>query len=182
MQSLTDTQLLPLKVDALKLCQQRGRVSGVLPLGRLQRLASQLYSTEGEAKVDLVFAVDDQSRKTIGGSVQAVLPVICQRCLGRLDFAVATELALALVWNDDQAACLPRSLDPIMMEAEDLDLEEIVEEELLLALPLVAVHEEGFCQQPKHLADANGDSEVVIEKRENPFQVLAALKQEAKDK
>lgn len=180
MQSPTTTQLLPGRVDALKLCQQGAKISGVLPLGRLKRLSDQLYAADGDVKADLVFGVDDQSRKTIGGNLEVVLPVICQRCLDRLDIAVKPEISLALVWNDDQASHLPRSLDPILMDGEDLDLLEIVEEELLLALPLVAIHDDGLCQPPASLIEENIDSEVVVEKKENPFQVLATLKSEAK--
>lgn len=181
MRSPAATQLLPASVDALKFCQQGLRVSGVLPLTGLQRLSQQLYLAEGDAQAELSFAVDEQSRKVVNGHVEAVLPLVCQRCLERIDTPVAVELALALVWNDDQAAQLPRSLDPVLMETEELDLATIVEEELLLALPLVAMHEEGACQPPQRLAADQALDNGSGEQRVNPFQVLAALKSGVKD-
>jgi uncharacterized protein len=66
------------------------------------------------------------------------------------------------------------------MDGEDLDLLEIVEEELLLALPLVAIHDEGVCQPPKLLVEQVVVDEPV-ETKVNPFQVLAALKSSAKN-
>jgi uncharacterized protein len=178
MRSLTTNQLLPGSVDALKLCQQGVRVSGFLPLANLQRLSRQLYVAEGVVQAELAFGVDEQSRKTINGHLEATLPLVCQRCLERHDVAVTSEFALALVWNDDQAARLPRTLDPIQMEGEELDLLEIVEEELLLALPLVALHEPGVCQPPELLNQPVDDASV--EEKTNPFQVLASLKLEGK--
>ena len=178
MRSLTTNQLLPVSIDALKFCQQGVQVSGFLPLARLQRLSQQLYVAEGEVRAELSFGLDQQSRKTVSGHLEAVLPLVCQRCLERIDISVATELSLALVWNDDQAAQLPRTLDPVVMDGEDLDLLEIVEEELLLALPLVAIHDEGVCQPPELLVEQVVDEPV--ETKVNPFQVLAALKSSAK--
>lgn len=178
MRSLTANQLLPGSVDALKLCQQSVKVSGFLPLANLQRLSRQLYVAEGDVQAELVFSIDEQSRKTISGHLEAALPLVCQRCLERLDVTVTSEFALALVWNDDQAAQLPRTLDPVLMEGEELDLLEIVEEELLLALPLVALHEPGVCQPPELLNQSVDDE--AVEERINPFQVLASLKLEGK--
>jgi len=180
MRSLTTNQLLPGSVDALKLCQQGVTVSGFLPLVQLQRLSNQLYVPEGNVQVELRFGLDEQSRKTITGQLQATVPLICQRCLERLDVDITSEPSLALVWNKDQIAQLPRVLDPVLMDGEDLDLHDIVEEELLLALPLVAIHEVGTCQPPKLLTEQLIEDEPE-EKRVNPFQVLATLKSEAKN-
>ncbi|HSC74912.1 MAG TPA: YceD family protein [Pseudomonadales bacterium] len=180
MRSLTTNQLLPGSVDALKLCQQGVNVSGFLPLAGLQRLSSQLYVQEGIVQVELVFGRDEQSRKTITGHIEAVLPLVCQRCLERLDVDVASELSLALVWSEDQVVQLPRALDPVVMDGEDLDLHDIVEEELLLALPLVAIHEVGTCEPPQLLAVEQLIDSEPVEKKVNPFKVLAALKTEAK--
>jgi uncharacterized protein len=178
MRSLTTNQLLPGSVDALKLCQQGVTVVGFLPLANLQRLASQLYLAEGNVQVRLSFGLDEQSRKTVNGQLEATLPLVCQRCLERLDSAIDTEFALALVWNDDQAAQLPRTLDPVLMESEELDLLGIVEDELLLALPLVAVHEQGSCEPPALLGESILGDEHQAGEKVNPFQVLAALKLE----
>ena len=180
MRSLKNYQLLPVSIDALKLCQQGVQISGFFPLLRLQRLSQQLYIAEGNVQTELSFGVDQQSRKIVSGHLEAVLPLVCQRCLERIDISVTTELSLALVWNDDQAAQLPRTLDPVFMDGEDLDLLEIVEEELLLALPLVAIHDEGVCQPPKILVE-QVDVDEPVETKVNPFQMLAALKTTVKN-
>lgn len=172
--------LLPTKVDAIKFCQQGIQISGFLPLIGLHRLAHELQVDDGKVFACLFLNIDEQSRKTVTGRVEAVLPVTCQRCLGRMEVVVTSEVALGLVWSDDQAARLPRYLDPILMASEELSIEDVIEDELLLALPLVAMHESGVCEVP-------GSSKATLlidnfaEEKVNPFQVLAVLKKDTEN-
>ena len=173
-------QVLPHSVDALKLCQQRAVVSGFVSLAMLPRLSAQLHTVEGSAFAELAFGVDEQSRRILTGRVTALLPLVCQRCLEGIAITVESEPALALVWNDEQASHLPRSLDPVLLESPELDLYTIVEDELLLAMPLVAHHESGTCVAPP-LNIEQPDLDQDDDEKENPFQVLASLKSVVKD-
>lgn len=172
-------QLLPQSVDALKFCQQRASVTGSVLLAALPRLTAELQRVDGVVQVELVFGLDEQSRKIIQGHVEAVLPLLCQRCMQGLDVPVSVDLRLGLVWTDEQAAQLPRSLDPVQMETQELDLYAIVEEELLLAMPLVAHHEQGVCEPPQRVTEPQ--VAMPVAEKENPFQVLAALKSAVKN-
>jgi uncharacterized protein len=173
-------QNLPHHVDALKLCQQRAQVSGAVSLTDLPRVAAQLHEVDGKAHAELVFDIDEQARRIIKGQIKASLQLVCQRCLEGIAVTVEPELSLALVWNDEQAGNLPRWLDPVLMEEPDLDLYVIVEDELLLALPLVAHHDTGACNPPvvssEHISFEQPADDQSVEKKENPFQVLANLK------
>ncbi len=172
-------QLLPRTVEALKFCQQRALVSGLVNLSDMPRLAAQLNEVTGAAEAELAFGVDEQGRRVVTGRISALLPLLCQRCLAGNVIAVAPELSLALVWNDEQASHLPRSLDPVVMEGQELDLYAIVEDELLLSLPLVANHEMGQCEAP--MSPVLQEKPLEVEVKINPFQVLASLKTVAKD-
>lgn len=167
---------LPPHIDAVKLCQQGGRLSGDVPFARLARLAEQLCHQDGQAHVDWQFGLDEQSRKVIHGTVDAVVPLACQRCLEQVDVAVHADTSLALVWSDEQAAQLPRTLDPVLMETDVLDMFAAAEDELLLALPIVAAHAEGVCQAAPISIEETPAEPVAGEKKTNPFQVLASLK------
>ncbi len=172
MPTLAPKHTLLRSADALKFCQQQVAVSGVVRLAELPRLAASLREAEGEALVDVAFGVDQQKRKVLSGRLQAVLPLVCQRCLDSIDWPVVGQFSLALVWNDEQASQLPSTLDPVLMDSEELDLYAIVEDELLLALPLVAHHEAALCRAPSHtvtLLDIDAD------RKKNPFQVLSGL-------
>lgn len=169
--------VLPRYVDAVRLCQQHASVSGRLPLSAMSRLSAHLVSAEGEADAVLAFGLDEQMRRTLTGQVSATVAVVCQRCLDTMHVPLVCELSLALVWTDEQAAQLPKSLDPVVLEDQELDVYSILEDELLLALPLAPVHDTGQCEPP--VMPEPLDSVVPV--KENPFQVLAALKSGAVD-
>ena len=175
MSNQTPRHTLPHAVEALKCCQQQVRIQGTVPLASLPRLASQLQCTDGEASVTLAFHTDEQARRRVDGSLAAVLPLVCQRCLDVVEVPVTATLSLALVWNDEQAARLPRSLDPVVMTDQELDLHAVVEEELLLAMPLVPQHAAGQCETPAMSPVEQAEPDVPAA-RDNPFQVLANLK------
>jgi uncharacterized protein len=179
MSEQTHKHSLPRSVDALKLCQQGAVVSGSVNLAELPRIVEQLYTVAGKADAELAFDVDEQSRRILTGQIKAVLSLTCQRCLGGVEVTVEPTLNLAIVLNDEQAGRLPRSLDPLLIEGEELDLFAVVEDELLLSLPLAAHHEIGVCQPPEHAEQE--DAPVLVVEKENPFKVLASLKTPAKN-
>ncbi|HNE25622.1 MAG TPA: YceD family protein [Pseudomonadales bacterium] len=176
MHSASTSQSLPPHVDAVKLCQQGGRLSGGVSFVQLERLAQQLCDTDGQAHADWLFSLDEQSRKVIHGSVDALVSLVCQRCLEPVQVAVHADTALALVWSDEQAAQLSRTLDPVLMETDMLDVLATVEDELLLALPIVAAHEAGTCQAAQIHSEETPVDVMAGAKKINPFQVLANLK------
>ncbi len=84
---------------------------------------------------------------------------------------------LAIVWSDDQARQLPRDLDPLIVDTQEVALREIVEEELMLALPPFSYHKAEECGEI--LAEYRGPTaaeEVPAAEKPNPFDVLAQLK------
>ena len=91
MHSEPTSQPLPPHIDAVKLCQQGGSLSGEVSFVRLERLAEQLCHQNGQARVDWQFELDAQSRKVIHGTVDAVVPLVCQRCLEQVDVAVRAD-------------------------------------------------------------------------------------------
>ena len=87
------------------------------------------------------------------------------------------DVDLVLVWSEDQAKALPADLDPLLVTEERLSLAELLEEELLLALPLVALHDE--CPRPASTGsepEPEGDPDDTQTNPDNPFAVLARLK------
>ena len=89
---------------------------------------------------------------------------------------VETYNLLAVVWNDEDARRLPRSIDPLMVGEEPCNLWELVEEELILGMPGFSYHEAEDCNEllagisaPEAEAGEEGE-------KPNPFNVLAQLK------
>jgi uncharacterized protein len=78
-------------------------------------------------------------------------------------------VALAMVWAEKEIPSLPSRFEGVVVGADPSDLYELVEEELLLALPLVAAHAPGTCPSDPGMPEPE---EVSESRRENPFAVL----------
>ncbi|MBQ0929655.1 DUF177 domain-containing protein [Ideonella sp. 4Y16] len=168
----------PLKLDMAAFAGDHGELAGDWPLQTLPRLAE---SAMPEASADAVvhWQARGELRPLPDGTAEVWLQLkadvrlalCCQRCLGPVEETVALDRALRFVADEHQAAALDAELEDDVLSLERaLDLRELVEDELLLALPLVPRHAD--CPQPLPLA---GDDEPE-EERPNPFAVLAALK------
>ncbi len=163
---------LPARGDPWKFAQQGVTLSGLVPLASLLRLALALREPGGDARAELRFGRDEQGRRVLTGSVEAELPLECQRCLETVLFPVRSEFALALVADDETAASLPQHLEPWIVTEDQASFHDVIEEELLLSLPTVAVHPEPCIDEGLM---SRGDA-VADEPRKNPFQVLEQLK------
>lgn len=141
----------------------------------LQRFRSLLTEDAGAIDVVLHFSRDEENRYVVDVSVRADVTVTCQRCLEPKREQLDCGSKLGIVWTDQEAAVLPRHLDPLIVEEQSCDLREVVEDELILALPAFSYHDTQAC---KKLTETYSDP--VIEEpgaqRPNPFEVLAQLK------
>ena len=133
-----------------------------LPVTDLPRLAASLAGNDGVVRATVDFArVDGVPRLHVGADVEVTL--ICQRCLQPMQVLLEGESQVALVENLAQADALPEDVEPVWVESRKVDLREVVEEELLLALPLVPMHEadDDECDAAADVAGAAGMPMVV---------------------
>lgn len=169
---------LPREVSPLKYADQGRTLSGVIALSQLPRVMDVIEDEgEGDVEIELEFSCDEQRQRLLKGKLGASVALLCQRCLEPVRLPVASEFTLGMVLNDEQARNLPKSYEPLMVEPEHLDLYDVVEEELLLSLPMFAYHEHCQAQMGK-IADAK--EKVELTKKPNPFSVLSVLKQNQK--
>ncbi len=73
--------------------------------------------------------------------VSAKVELVCQRCLDNVAYALKSKTTLTVVRDDEEAKRLLKELEPLLVDDDELDLYQLVEEELSLALPSVALHE-----------------------------------------
>lgn len=167
-------------VEPFELATQRRTLEGRLPVSSFPRLMLSLSTDDieilGRYQVDYVlnFDVDESGVPGITGKVKTVLPLECQRCMEEMEFPVSVNLKLALVKSRQAAQELPENYDPLLvLHDEEISVESIIEDELILALPQVAMHEIKDC--PKGESFLNTEDGAASQ-RENPFAVLAKLK------
>jgi len=104
--------------------------------------------------------------------VHGTVPMTCQRTLKRFRQTIDSRSSLGLVASEDQISVLPENLEPKLVPEGKLKLVEIVEDELLLALPLVP-------RDPDSApVEHAGDSVVATDPHESdgPFAELARLR------
>jgi uncharacterized protein len=166
------SQRLPDHLDPWRFADLGNRISGAFELETLPRLAACLVDTDGEVRFDLEFYRNGSRRPCLRGQVTALLYLECQRCLEKMELPVDSRISLAFVESLDEAERLPEDLDPQLVEEGRVSLRDLIEDELLLALPQVALHPEGTCAP--YVAES-GDR-IGEEKRANPFAVLEQLK------
>ena len=147
---------------------ERGRsYKGTIPLSQLGRLGDTLIDNKGVAQYELLFAKEDKVC-TLAGRVTADLVLECQVCLDKMICPVAADTRLGIVSSLDEAAMLPDEYEPLLVVERKITLKEIVEEELLLAIPIIPRHEQ--------CSIANVVDQSPMQKKDNPFSVLADLK------
>ena len=163
---------LPTTIKPVKLARQEGKLSGFMPLKQLVNLSADCVSDEGRVEADLAMKME-QSRPELHGTANASVKLVCQRCLEPVDVEVSVKIALGFVQTEAQMAELLESLEPFMFEEEEIPLADVLEQELILALPIVAYHE--ACE-PYPYAGKEEAEAAVAEEKPNPFAVLEQLK------
>jgi uncharacterized protein len=156
------TGSLPDFIDPLEFVDKRKRIRGSLPLNRMERLKGVILNPEGKVTLDLSFGREDRY-PVISGSVQAGLLLACQCCLESMEWPVSSDLRLGVVSSIDEGNRLPDSLEPLLRERDDqlVSLLELVEDELLLAIPPIPQHTR-CVSTGGHRRDASGSSFAVL--------------------
>ncbi len=166
---------LPEFIEPLRLAE-RGRVlQGRLPLSRFRRLAESLVTADGHAQVVLEFGMDEQGRPTVEGDVATELMLRCQRCLEPMALSLDLPVRLVLVRSEAQEQNLPTGFEAMVVGEKPSLLADIIEDELLLGLPLVPMHAPKECRRGRHYEVDAGEG---ADESHSPFEVLAKLKQD----
>lgn len=166
---------LPATLDVRKAAARDVTVEGVLKPKDLPRFSAMLAGENGSIQAELRFSRDEEMRCLVDLRVEAEVVVTCQRCLEQMTTQLAAQNTLAIVSSDEQAAQLPRSLDPLIVEEQSCNLWDVVEEELILAMPAFNYHDTDACRE-RIAAFSDPEPEGDVEGKPNPFDVLAQLK------
>ena len=174
----------PKRLDVAAFAQAAGHLEGEMPLSGLQRLAEGAVAAELPGAGPVHWQLDGALRAQSGGESECTLrlrawasvPLECQRCLSPVHEALELDRLFLFARDEEAAARLDeQSEDDVLVLTRALDALELLEDELILALPLVPRHER--CPQPLPLPEAA--PEAAEEARESPFAALAALRRKA---
>jgi DUF177 domain-containing protein len=161
---------LPERVDASRMVQARRSFEGTLPLASLGRLGGSLAAADGEADYRLEFGRDELGTDYLAVVVDAELPLTCQRTLEVYRQPVHVEQRLGLISDESEEASLPPGYEPLLVQDGVVHLAEVIEDELILALPVVPLKP----GEPLEWHDAAPAADE--DAAEHPFAELARLK------
>ncbi|MBN8726802.1 MAG: DUF177 domain-containing protein [Xanthomonadales bacterium] len=162
---------LPDRVEIARQAQARRIYEGALPLAGMRRLAESLADVAGEARYTVAFGIDELGVQYLDLVVEAGLPLVCQRTLERFVLPVEVRERLGAITSEAAEAGLPEGYEPLLAPDGTVSIGEVIEDELILALPVVPVKPGA----PLEWTDPS-DEGAAEEARENPFAALGALK------
>jgi uncharacterized protein len=132
------------EVDPWRFCRDAQSWEIQSDVTAFPRLAHEF--TQGALFCRVVGRVDQRGSLSLQVSISGEVGLTCQRCLGSMPYAVGLERTLYLARNEAELERLDALPDSDAIQAgERLSLVELVEDEVLLSLPLAPMHAEGEC-------------------------------------
>jgi uncharacterized protein len=126
-------------LDVGQLAAQQIHFEREFPIDGFARVRDSLARPEGQAAAQFRFHVAG-SYPALEGAVRARAWLTCQRCLREFETTLESPVRVAFVARDAEASRVPEAYDAVTAPGGQIQLEEFIEEELLLALPLVPMH------------------------------------------
>lgn len=163
---------LPSEIDPVRLADDGVRIEGQLAGDSLARLRALRHpgTVPEPVSVQLGFERTPHGVRLLRGTFRTQLLVTCQRCLGPLTLALKVHPLLVLLAPDEAPPTADEEAETLVVEGP-VSLAELVEEELLLAMPMFPVHRDGECAVPGAKPEAG-----TVPDPGNPFAALHSLK------
>ena len=136
--------LPPVEVDPWRFCREAQSWESRSEVAAFPRLAHEF--TQGTLFCRVVGRKDQRGSLSLQLSVSGEVGLTCQRCLGSMPYTVEVARTLYLARNEAELERLDALPDSDAIQAgETLSLVEMIEDEVLLSLPLAAMHAVGEC-------------------------------------
>ena len=146
-----------------------------IPLAELPRVSRELTSTEGEARGHVRFS-RQLGQAVADLEVGAQPEVVCQRCMQPMRWPVKVKSRVALVSDYDAADRVPEEMEVFLVEGDSVSVRDLVDEEVMLALPHVPRHaEDSECARQEVQLPGEPDEPDVEPDTQKPFAQLGEL-------
>ncbi len=161
-------------IDTLDFVSNTRTLHGKIILEDCMRLKDYLYDNKGKLKYKISGALDKNDKSILQVTINGEISLHCQRCLGELTHLLDIQRDILLAENENELSHLDEieTIDGILADS-NLDILELIEDEIILSLPISPRHRENKCS-----AQELTDSTPIGEKK--PFVALAKLKKHTK--
>ncbi len=175
---MTDTTTDARALEVLAFCRHGGSLQGRWPLAAMTRLSDSLVGSDADAAVDwqlagsLLPVTGGEAEVWLHLQAQATVSLQCQRCLQAMADDIPVDRRFRFVRTEAEALKLDEvSEDDVLVLEPRLDVATLLEDELILGLPIVPMH--AVCPEP--LRPLHDDS-ALEDEVPHPFAALAALR------
>lgn len=169
------------RLDVRRFAEEGAALSGRELVGKHERLMAETQGRGGMSAVTWSASGEIRNPRHVHPEIwvhlraDAVLPLTCQRCLGPVEVPLAVDRSFRFVADEDMAAAQDElAEEDVLALSRSFDLVELVEDELLMEMPLAPMHD--VCPEPVKLSAQDEDFEQASSRRESAFGVLTRLK------
>jgi uncharacterized protein len=171
---------LPKLVDPVKSATIRSDYRGVILSSEMPRLLGAVADIAKEVDVEVKFAKDEQGLTYFQGHMACSTSLICERCNEVFEHPLDVSFCFSPVQSAKEEGKedeLPDVYEPVEVNDQgEMNLFQTLEDELILSLPIVALHAEEDCKQKRdNMSFGKIDP---VDERPNPFAVLKELKRD----
>ena len=161
--------------DVDRLAERQADVTFEIPLSCLPRVQAKIAGAEGTVRGVAHFRREAGSR-VAELELEGEAKLVCQRCLGSMTWPLASEARVAIVANEKDADRVPQEVETVHAPDNRIRVADLVEEELLLTLPLVPLHESADeCGGEKDEVPAPEAEDAPVQETQRPFEQLGEL-------
>lgn len=171
-------KFIPEHIDPFRYAEQSLRLDGLVKIVDMHRLAASVSPDNDPVAVSLVFGRDEQKVAYLKGHLQTKLTLQCQRCMEPYNCEIMSDFILGIVSTLEEVNSLPEGYEPALAKDGQLALRELVEDELILNLPIIPKHEPEDCIVSLPLVNQGREQG----EGANPFHVLKSFKHKQKSK
>lgn len=169
------------RLDVRRFAEEGARLDGREPVQQHERLMAETQGRGGASVVTWSAGGELRNPKHVHPEVwlhlraDAVLPLTCQRCLGPVEVPLAVDRSFRFVADEEMAAAQDElAEEDVLALSRSFDLVELVEDELLMEMPLAPMHD--VCPEPVKLSVQDSGFDEAASRRESAFGLLTKLK------
>jgi uncharacterized protein len=160
----------PQSINPLRLAKNKEQIKGSLSFDSLTRLEDILLDNHGQVQYSLSFDFDGSGICLIESYIDTAVLLQWQRCLKSVIIEIQKSSVFGVYKDSDEFKKLEDNYEPCQLDEEFILVEKLVEDELLLAIPLIPLHIDKKCIGEDALKALN------VNNKMNFFSALAILK------
>jgi uncharacterized protein len=169
------------RLDVRRFAEEGGALGDREPVRKHERLMAETQGRGGSCEVAWSATGEIRNPHHVHPEIwvhlraQTVLPLTCQRCLGPVEVPLAVDRSFRFAADEEMAAAQDElAEEDVLALSRSFDLMELVEDELLMEMPLAPMHE--VCPEPVKLSVQDADFDQASARRESAFGALSRLK------